>query len=210
MALMNIPGQSALIALGLAFLAGGCGSGGPGKLTLDAQESHQLYAQDFAEAYITSSRDGEYDIVLLQESIDRSKPFSTGGKPLQPVGHTDLRQLVHIHIFWQATGGSVAKDGVVTNATISWYLIGREGGDRPEVLRYEGAGYVMLDEGKKTTRVQIRDGQMRRTQMQGGMRDPLGPSRLTGGVVAKRDGQVVREILADLKYQMDPTTAKIE
>ena len=178
----------------------GC-SASKGKVTLHGDESRTVYAQTFNQAYISNVREGEYDVLLIQDP-QMSKAESKGNKPLQPMAAAALRQMVHIHVFWQAEGGSVAKDGVVTNAAIDWYVIAREASDHPEILHYEGAGYVLLDEGKKVTSVEIRDGTMKKTDLRGDLKDPLGPSRLTGKVKAQRNGPLVRSTLSDLKAQM--------
>ncbi len=114
-----------------------------------------------------------------------------------------LRQVVHIHVFWQASGGSVVKDGVVTNAAIDWYVLGNEATDHPELLHYEGAGYVLLDEGRKSTQVRIRDAQMKKSEIRGQMKDPIGPATLSGVVKAQRNNTVVKNLLGDVKTQMD-------
>lgn len=187
----------ALVALCMMV---GC-SASKGNVTLHGDQSRTVYAQAFNQAYISNSRDGEYDVLLIQDP-QTSKAESRGNKPLQPVAAAALRQMVHVHVFWQAEGGSVAKDGVVTNAAIDWYVIAHEASDHPEILHYEGAGYVLLDEGKKVTSVEIRDGTMKKTDLRGDLQDPLGPSRLTGTVKAQRNSTLVRSTLGDLKAQM--------
>src|SRR5215218_8768357 len=92
-------------------LAGGCSSANKGNLTLQGDESQTLFAQSFNQAYISGSREGEYDLMLLQDPA-MAKP-EKGNKPLQPLSGGDLRQIVHVHVYWQASGGSVTKDGVV-------------------------------------------------------------------------------------------------
>ena len=180
----------------LTLLLCGCATS-KGQVTLRGVEGRSVYAQSFSHAYITSGHDGEYDVILMQDS-QVARPQS-GNSPLQPMTGAELRQIVHIHVFWQADGGSVAKDGVVTNAAINWYMIAHEASERPEVLRYEGAGVVMLDEGRKSTSVEIRDGMMKKTQIRGSLKDPLGPSHLSGVVKAEQNTQLVRDLLADLK-----------
>ena len=192
---------------------GGCASNS-GKVTMKCVEGRSVFAQSFKHAYISSEHAGEYDVVLMQDSQTKAesnpsmmaffKSWMPAGKdaknpPLQPMSGAELRQIVHIHVFWQADGGTVARDGVVTNAAINWYMIAYEASDHPEILRYEGAGVVTLDEGRKSTSVAIKDGSMKQTQLEGNLKDPLGPSHLTGVVKAEQNPQLVRDILADLK-----------
>jgi hypothetical protein len=185
------------ILIAMAALAGGCSSS-KGNLTVTGDQTRTIYAQSFNQAYITASQDGVYDIILLQDTQAGKPVKQKANKPLEPLQTSSLRQIVHIHIFWQAMSGSVAKDGVVTNAAIDWYVIGG-GSDKPEVLRYEGAGYVVLDEGGKGATVDIRDGMMRQTKVVGDLHDPIGPSRLVGKVKATRNAQFVQDTLAELK-----------
>lgn len=186
----------ALALVVLAVAAGGCTSS-KANVSMRCVEGRTIYAQSFSHAYIGSEHAGEYDVILTQ---DAPRPKPTGkNAPLQPMTGAELRQIVHIHVFWQADGGSVAKDGVVTNAAIDWYMIADEASDHPQVLRYEGAGVVTVDEGRKATSVVIRDGSMKKAEAGGGLKDPLGPSVLTGSIKAQHNPQLVRDMLADLK-----------
>src|SRR5689334_16950580 len=149
--------KTAFALLALSILLTGC-SASKGKVTARADEGHTLLAQSFNNAYIASNRTGEYDVVLVQDPQSKP-PASTAKKtwnslltvgsaptarPLQPLTANHLKQVVHIHVFWQAQGGSVARDGVVTSAAIDWYVIADQETDHPDVLHYEGAGYVLL------------------------------------------------------------------
>lgn len=213
--------KSALALLTLSILLTGCSSS-RGKVTARADEGHTLLAQSFNNAYIASNRTGEYDVVLVQDpqakapaSADKKswKSLLTAGsaptaRPLQPLTANHLKQVVHIHVFWQAQGGSVARDGVVTNAAIDWYVIADQESDHPDVLHYEGAGYVLLSPGMRGTEVEIRDGSMKKTDAVSTLNDPLGPANLKGKVRAQRNPQLVRATLADLKSQLaTPQTA---
>jgi len=199
-------GLRAFSVVVLLSLLGGC-SASKGKVTLEGDTGRTVYAQSFNKAYISKSHDGEYDVVLIQDPVV-SRDGSKGNKALQPLAAAAVRQIVHIHEFWQGDGGSVARDGVVTNSAIDWYVIAHEASDRPEVLRYEGAGYVLLNPGRTGTSVEIRDGSMKQTENHGDLlRDPLGPARLTGAVKAQQNSQIVRDTLEDLKSQT--ATAKM-
>jgi hypothetical protein len=195
------------LAVGAASLTGGC-SASKGTVTLRGEQGGHVFTQSFTQAYISDGQAGEYDVVLVQDP-HVAKPSAKGNKPLQPVTAAQLRQVVHIHIFWQAPGGQMAKDGVVTNAAINWYVIGHEESDRPEVVRYEGAGHVMLAEGRKTTSVDIRDGNMKKTEIRGDMQDPIGPALLRGTVKAKPNAQFVRDTLAGLKARAIATPTAV-
>ena len=206
----------------LALASVGCSSANKGTLTVTGQEPRQLLAQSFDHAFIRSSQAGEYDVVMFQEGDGAAKsgpgwmswgksawaavwPWAKkeGLEPIKPLGEAEFRQVVHVHVLWQANGGSVAKDGVLTNAAIDWYVIGHSSpGSAAELIRYQGAGYVILDEGNRSTTVDIRDGLMRKTDATGELNDPIGPARLVGKVSAQPNREAVANVLAELKAQM--------
>lgn len=188
--------RAGLIVSVLGLLAG-CSSS-KGNLTLHGEVGRAVYAQSFDQAYISKSHDGEYDVILIQDP-QVSKKARGSAKPLEPLATASVRQVVHIHVFWRGDGGSVARDGVVTNSAINWYVIAHEATDHPEVLRYEGAGYVLLDHGRNGTSVEVRDGMMKKTESHGDLIDPLGPARLSGAVKAQQNSQLVWDTITDLK-----------
>jgi hypothetical protein len=213
--------RAASVALALGLIVG-CSSS-RGRVTVRGEESRAVLAQSFNEAYIGAGRAGEYDIVLVQDP--KPKPQQSGKKfwpvqwpgrstasprPLQPIGQDQVKQVVHIHVFWQAQGGSVARDGVVTNAAIDWYVFANADTDHAELIHYDGAGYVVLNEGRGGTTIEIRDGSMKKAESTG-LADPLGPALLVGKVKAQRNTQLVRDTLADLKSRTTtPPTAVSE
>jgi hypothetical protein len=213
--------RAACVLLTLGLLTG-CASG-RGRVTVRGEENRTVFAQNFNEAYISSSHAGEYDIVLVQDPKPKTpkeprKLWAVGWpgtsvpnpRPLQPISQEQVKQVVHIHVFWQAQGGSVTRDGVVTNAAIDWYVFANADTDHAELIRYDGAGYVLLDEGRNGTTVQIRDGSMKKAESTG-LADPLGPALLQGKVKAQRNSQLVRDTLADLKsHTTVPPTAVSE
>src|SRR3954452_5548173 len=109
------PMKPTLALLTPALLLTGCSSS-RGKVTARADEGHTLLAQSFNSAYITSNRVGEYDVILVQDP-QATPPASAAKKtwksllpgastptarPLQPLASDHLKQVVHIHVFWQA------------------------------------------------------------------------------------------------------------
>jgi hypothetical protein len=211
--------RAASIALAVGLLTG-CSSS-RGRVTVRGEESRTVFAQNFNEAYISPGQAGEYDVVLVQDP--RTKPQQPGRKfgsfqwpgrpaatprPLQPIGQDQVKQVVHIHVFWQAQGGSVARDGVVTNAAIDWYVLANADTDHAELIHYDGAGYVVLNEGRGGTTIEIRDGSMKKAESTG-LADPIGPALLQGKVKAQRNTQLVRDTLADLKSRTTPPATAV-
>ena len=80
---------------------------------------------------------------------------------------------------------------------------------KPEILRYQGAGYVVLDEGRKSTTVEVRDGTMKKLDATSAMIDPIGPAKLVGKISALRDTQAVANLLSDLKAHTDGDAVSI-
>jgi hypothetical protein len=217
---MTVQRIAAAFGLLLLALAGVACSSDRGDLTVRGEESRTLYAQSFDEAYVGHRGDGEYDIMLVQRAkrSDRSSKRSwkaslglTGAPPaapLQPIEPAQvLQQVVHIHVFWKGNGGSVARDGVVTNSTLDWYVIGDATSDGPQWLQYEGAAYVLINEHGKSAAIDIRDGRMRKKGSTGALRDPIGPATLAGSVEAVRNDAIVQQMLAELSAQTSPRTA---
>src|SRR5687767_1915623 len=68
----------ALVA-GVAAAGGGCASGNHGKVTLRGEETRTFYAQNFNQAYISSSAEGQYDVVLIQDPASERKSAKPKG-----------------------------------------------------------------------------------------------------------------------------------
>jgi hypothetical protein len=188
-------------------------------LTIEGEQSRRVYKQSFDQAYIGRSpgADGEYDVVLLQQpqksptvrQKERQKwDWSLGltgapkAKPLHPVnGADELQQVVHIHVFWKGQGGSVARDGMVTNSAIDWYVIGHGSPERRQLIKYEGAAYVLMKERAGAAGLDLRDGRMRKKESIGFLSDPIGNARLFGSIDAVHNDQIVRSLLAELENQ---------
>jgi hypothetical protein len=200
-----------ILLIALMFAGVGCSSD---RADLTVRGEDAFYAQGFAEAYVGHSVDGEYDVLLVQ----REKPQVSTPKrnwkaslgltgapaavPLQPIEPAQvLQQVVHLHVFWKGRGGSVTRDGMVTNSTLNWYVIGDATSDGPQWLRYEGAAYVLMQERGKSASIDIRDGRIRKKDSSGMLRDPIGPATLAGSVDAVRNDQLVQQMLAELSAQ---------
>ena len=160
-----------------------------------------VYAQ-FPGAYITSNRDGEYDIVLVNDTLRVSGGGGTtwtGKKvPLQPVAQPPLQQAIHLHVFWRPVAGAMVRESSVTNAIINWYVFNSEASAGSDMVHYQGAAFVTLKPSGDSATITIGDGQISPHAVRGAMKDPVGPSRITGTIYATRNDARVRELIAGL------------
>jgi hypothetical protein len=154
--------------------------------------------ETFPGAYISSTRDGEYDLVLIKDTL-RSGPVGNSKGPLQPVTQPPLQQAVCIHIFWKPTSGAMIRESSITNAIVDWYVFGPEHRRNPDMLHYTGAAFVKLDAEGNLAYITIGDGDILPAQVRGNLKDPVGAARLTGEVTAVRNDGRVREVLESIK-----------
>jgi hypothetical protein len=177
-----------LLLLGCA----GCASHG-GTLQLQPRDADRTLTQDFSSAYITQSRGGEYEIVLVNQPRYKGQ---NPKKPLQPQPLAPTRQVMHLHLYWKPLTDRT-RDPAAVNAAIDWYVLGSDA--TQDVVLYEGAGVVTVYSSGKQRRVVITDGAVRPRESRGAMQDPVGNSRISGAFIADLNRTRVREILADLR-----------
>ena len=201
----------ALVLTLIAMVLTGCSSGKAQVTFTKPENLGSVYAQ-FPGAYITSNRDGEYDIVLVNDTL-RSAGLESSKKPLQPIGQPPIEQAIHIHLFWRPVEGAMMKESSITNAIIHWYVFTTEGSRQTDMLHYQGAAFVTMSTRGEFSRVQIGDGQIEPKLMKGNLKDPVGPSRITGSIYAVRNDAKVRELLSSFQAKAggnDPTWSGAE
>jgi hypothetical protein len=190
---------SALIALPLMV---GCASG-PAELRFTTAATGKSVFEAFPGAYITSNRDGEYDVVLVNDTLRTASTDKAGKKPLQPIDQPPIQQAIHIHLFWRPVEGAMMKESSITNAIIHWYVFGGEGSRASDMVHYQGAAFVRISPGSKTAHIQIGDGQIAVREVRGDIVDPVGPSKISGSLVAIRNDARVRKLLAGFQSKLD-------
>ena len=194
-----------LPALVLASLAlTGCSSG-RAQVTFTKPEKLGSVYERFPGAYITSDRDGEYDVVLVNDALQAEGKHRSSKKPLQQIADAPLQQAIHIHVFWRPASGAMVKESSITNAIVHWYVFGNDGSRGVDMVHYEGAAFVMLDAGAHKADITIGDGQLAPRQIKGGLTDPVGPSRISGTITAVRDDARVRSLLASFQSKATST-----
>ena len=189
----------ALVACSAAVC--GCSSGGSARITFSGDGKRVPVYQQFPAAYISSSKDGEYDIVLVSDVIGNAGEVRTDRKPLRPVTQPPVQQAMHIHVFWRPVQGAMVRESSITNAIIHWYVFGSAEGSTVNSLHYQGAGFVALSPGSQSASITIGDAQIQPKDSRGNMKDPVGTSRVTGSIIAVRNDARVKELLKTLQDQ---------
>ena len=194
---------SAFIILYSAFVLVGCSSPG-GQVTFDGANGPTV--QRFSEAYIAQTRSSEAEIVLIDDAADQQYKPSPKDQALQPVALPPLRQIMRIHLYWRPLA-LTTKNPAAINASLTWYVLGPDGSS--DVMTYEGAAFVVLEGGGTSCDVRIKDGQIapKSNNSEGRLRDPIGPARISGKVLAVVNKARVDETLKEMGIDPDADSA---
>jgi hypothetical protein len=167
--------------LWLAGAAGGCASPTT-DLTVTSLKSHQTYHPGFKQAYSRRNDQGDVEVVAACDLRTASG-----------AAHPHLKQVMHIRVLWSPGPGLKTDQPAATNAAITWYVF--NDANRNDMLEYTGTALVELDRDGNTTTVEVRKASLRPALAAGALRDPIGPARFVGTVVARTDKRKVEEIL---------------
>jgi hypothetical protein len=190
------------LLVGSSFALSGCSTGNA-QITFRkeaptvAASARNVY-EDFPGAYITSNRDGEYDVLLVNDTL-RAAPEGHRKKPLNPIAEPPLQQAVHIHIFWRPTNGAMVHESSITNAIVHWYVFSTDSAKGSDMIHYEGAAFVKLATKGDRAEITIGDGEVSPKEVRGGLKDPVGPSHISGLITAVKNDARVRELLGNLQ-----------
>lgn len=189
----------ALGCLLLLPLVVGCSSRG-GRVTFEPEQGGRTLTQSFSQAYITPTKAGEYDIVLVDNASDWDYPSPKKNQPLEPAPLAPMRQVMRIHLYWRPLAGTT-KNPAATNASIDWYVLGPDGSN--DMLLYQGAAYVTAEAAGKSRTVRIRDGRISLKSARGDLSDPIGSAALSGMVQARPSQARVEDVIAELRPAKD-------
>jgi hypothetical protein len=187
---------SAIALAGLLITASGCTSG----LTLAGLDGKNKLSQSFANCYATTSSNGDWDVVMVSDPAAVTTAPSSA--PLKSA-HVEPRQIVHLRVLWKPPAGTPGDQVAASNASVEWFLVGDDE-SRQDLIEYAGTAYVSLDRSGAQSNVVVRTANLRPVVCRGRMHDILGPSNLTGSVVATEDGQQVRQVLDEEKRLLRP------
>lgn len=197
---MKIAIATILISSAIVF-SSGCARIPSGVNVVSLTDKHS-FNEAYPAAFISRGAGGDLHIVLLKDATTRS-PLTVNG-PLQPLALSDIRQLLHIHIFWRPMRGTKPDNPSATNAAIDWYLV-RAGADGQitGLAHYEGAGLVTASIADDAAGVIIRSGALRPTRVEGDMTDPIGPLNITGRFDVLYHPSAVNDVLNELQKLND-------
>jgi len=185
------------LALSALLLTGwGCSSG----LTLTGIDDQNKLSQSFANCYATATSTGDWDVVLVNDPTALAAAPARG--PLQPA-HLEPRQIVHLRIFWKAPAGINTDQVAASNAAVEWFLVGNDPSSQ-DLIEYAGTAFVSIDQSGSTSKVVVNAANLRPVVCRGRMHDLLGPSKLTGSVVATVDPTQVKQILDEEQRLLQP------
>jgi hypothetical protein len=175
----------------------GCAQRG-GRINLESKDQQRFLTQVFNQAYITDSGSGEYDVVLVDSPGERP-PKRRKNRPLQPTPLAPLQQVMHIHVYWHAMSG-IQPNPAAVNASIDWYVLGA--GASGDIVKYEGAGYVIVSGEGDLREVNIRAGTLRPSLVRGNIQDPIGAATFYGHAGARMNDARVKDTLAQMRDQV--------
>ena len=164
------------------------------------------FFEQFPGAYITSNQNGEYDIILVDDTL-RSSRKQTGKRPLTSISQPPLQQGLHIHVFWKPNHSGLAREACITNAILHWYVFGTGETGHQDMVHYEGAAFVTLNSGKDRSQIHIGNGSIAVRKIQGDFRDPVGPSQISGNINAIHNDSKVKDLLIDFQSRASGTAA---
>ncbi len=205
---MKASKRLSLLCGGLLVCAAGCVLPGEGSRVVTIRPDHRYidYVQDFQEAYAAPAADGGFDLVLANGIFAESQSH---GARLYPASAVAVSQAVIIHVAWRPTAAASGDYPAAANSTVDWYVFD----NRPDggCSQYQGTGFVRVNLSEKRTLFVLRDVQIKPTVSAPSMRDPLGPSHLTGTIQAQnnfpRAKAVIDEIARRRQIQTSTPTA---
>src|SRR5690348_7598566 len=155
--------------------------------------AHKSVYESFPGAYISSSRDGEYDVVLVNDTL-RSAEVPGKKRPLVPVAQPPIQQAMLVHVFWRPVSGAMMKESSITNAIVHWYVFSGEASGRTDMLHYQGAAFVKLRTKGDSATITIGDGQIAASQRRGDLKDRIGAAKVTAEIMAVTNDARVKEL----------------
>jgi hypothetical protein len=166
----------------IAMLVGltGCSQKSP-DIRLTSLSNKAIFTQQFDDAYIGKSAEGNTEVVLA------------GGNP------DGIRQVMHVKILWRPQRGTKQGHPSYTNAGLHWYVFDESKNGSADMLEYTGAGFVSLSDSPVGTEVKIRNATVKPVaRASASLNDPIGPAHLTGSFFAKKSKARVQELLAEV------------
>ena len=166
------------------------------EITLEPHSRKIEYRYTFEKAYAAPSADGGYDL-LLTSGFETTSPETF--PQVLPAVVPATSQVLHVHLSWKPASGAKTDHPAAANSTISWQLFHGEPSTTPNRALYTGTGFVSVEPGGETTEFDLRTIEIKLHDLQGDMRDPLGPSHISGVISAQNNEPAVRKLLRKLE-----------
>ena len=164
-----------------AFALTGC-SQKPADLRLTSLSNKATFRQEFSDAYIGKTAEGNTEVLLAGGSAN------------------GIRQIMQVKVLWRPQPGTKQGHPSYTNAGLHWYVIDDSNPGSSDVLEYTGAGFVSLSDTAGGTQVTIRNATLKPVASdKPTLNDPVGPAKLTGTFTATRSKARVRELLSEVE-----------
>lgn len=202
---MNHPRLPSLLTLlSLATLAAGCAGSVPeGVHVVSAKDKHTTLNEKYPARYVSRGSGGDYHVVLLKDRAPVNRTVETPprkpGAPIDPLDLADVRQVLHVHVFWNPMRGAKPDNPSATNAALDWYLVRADTAGRVTgVAHYAGAGFVTTEVDGDSAGITVRSSALSPTRVTGNIVDPIGPLHLTGRFDAKYYPSLVDDTLAQI------------
>lgn len=197
-----------LCAVATLSSVSGCGlfgSGGGTEIRLEPTGRYIVYNQEFTAAWCQVNADGQYDMVL----VNQPQPTADGGLPLMPTVGGSPMQVLHVHVAWRPSSAMKPNYPAATNAAINWYVIDNHNPHDPQYLHYQGTGLVRMEDDDDVIVFDIKPTPVTLRHQKGALRDPIGPSRLSGEIKARIKPQKVADVLSSLEdiFRQTPSDA---
>ena len=191
----------------LMLVVGGCwmGKSSTQRVELEPTGRYIRYQQDFAQAYAGLAQDGGYDLVLSNGFLGQPAKY---GSRIFPSVVAPISEVIHIRVAWRPEWSSRSDFPAATNSTIRWYVMSGSASGADGYVEYKGIGFVKIQIDDKQTTFLLQDVTVHPGETVGQMKDPLGTTRLRGKIRAANNTPAVREILEQLRRQIDAVTPK--
>ena len=108
-----------------------------------------------------------------------------------PAGGGEIQQYVHMHVFWKPWPGKTFDDSSSVDATIRYAIVTPQG-----AAVYCGTAFVYPKVKGPNDRViaKVEDGRLRLESQQGQPTDVLGPTRVRGTLIARKNASLAMDL----------------
>ena len=149
----------------------------------------QNYFERFDECFYCRDAFGHYDIVARR----RGTAGSSDGPPFD--------QIIYIRQVWEAKPGRTAAESSMINATVSYLIVGQDGG-----ASFEGGGFITLQENRRGDQLtgHLESSDLNPQRRRGSVPDVFAKASVTGRFRARRDKRQVVRVVNEMKRLFGP------